>query len=252
MFTHAITRKPGRNFSGGITTSTLGQPDYLLMVAQHQCYVNTLRSLGLQVQELEPLSAYPDAYFVEDVAVVFPEAAVITRPGAPARRGEEDPIQPVLEQWRKPYRIQAPGTLDGGDVLMVGKHFFIGISKRSNKEGAEQLGSIVSQYGYTWTPMPLEKGLHFKSYVNMIGYNILLVTESYAHHPHLETYKKVVVDNNEDYSANTLLVNDYLITPAGFPGTSAKLKALGMPIIELDISEARKMDGALTCLSLRF
>lgn len=252
MFTHAVTRKPGPDFGQGLTSSDLGAPDFALMQEQHAAYVAALHALGLEVIELEALPAYPDAYFVEDVAVVTPDVAVITRPGADARRGEQTPMEPVLARHRLIACIEAPGTLDGGDVLMVGKHFFIGISERTNEAGATQLGQILERYGNSWTAVPVAAGLHFKSDVNYVGRNTLLVTERFADRPELAGYDKIVVDADEMYAANTLLVNGRLIMPAGFPKTKQKLADWGADIIELDVSEAHKMDGGLTCMSLRF
>jgi dimethylargininase len=252
MFTVAITRKPGRNFSQGITSSNLGPPDYALMLEQHTAYVETLRDLGLKVAVLEALDDFPDAYFVEDVAIVTPEVAIITNPGAPSRRGEEDTIEPVLAQFRKTARIYPPAMVEGGDVLMVGDHFFIGISERTNREGVKQLSQILESHGKTWTAMPLPTGLHLKSSVNSIGKNTLLLTEEFASLPTFESFQKIILDGGEEYAANTLLVNDCLITPKGFPLTLRKLMTLEVPIIELEVSEARKMDGGLTCMSLRF
>ena len=146
-FTHAITRKPGKNFALGITTANLGKPDYELMIKQHQTYVQILKLLGLIVIELDALSEFPDSYFVEDSAIVTPEAAIITNPGADARKGEVEFMEPVLAKYRKIDRIKAPGTVDGGDVLMVDKQFFIGISDRTNEDGAKQLAAILKKYG---------------------------------------------------------------------------------------------------------
>ena len=160
MFTHAITRKPGKNFAQGITTSDLETPNYKLMVKQHGAYIQALKSLGLEVIVLDSEPDFPDAYFVEDTAVVTPDVAVITNPGAEDRKGEEDTIEPLLSKHRKTICIQPPGTLDGGDVLMVDTHFFIGISERSNMEGAEQLGRILEKYGNTWAAVPVNSGLH--------------------------------------------------------------------------------------------
>lgn len=252
MFTQAITRKPGPNFGHGITTSDLGAADYAIMQAQHAAYVAALQSAGPEVIELDALPAYPDAHFVEDVAVVTPDVAVIARPGAPSRRGEEAAMEPVLAQYCPIARIEAPGTLDGGDVLMVGSHFFIGVSERTNQAGAEQLGRILEQYGNTWTAVPVAAGLHFKSDVNYVGRNTLLVTEAFAGRPELAGYEQIVVDPDEGYAANVLLVNGRLIIPQGFPKTKQKLAAWGADLIELDVSEACKMDGGLTCMSLRF
>ncbi|MBN1583303.1 MAG: amidinotransferase [Anaerolineae bacterium] len=251
-FTHAITRKPGLDFAQGITTSNLGVPDDALILKQHAAYVATLRTLGLEVIELDAEPGYPDAYFVEDVAVVTPGVAVITNPGADARKGEEKTIEPVLARYRPIERILPPGTVDGGDVLIVDRHAFIGISERTNELGARQLGSILKKYDYTWIPVPVEAGLHLKSDVNGVGPGILLVTESLARRDVFARYDRIVVGEDEAYAANTLWVNETLITPCGFPKTKNKLDALGLAVIELDVSEMRKMDGGLTCLSLRF
>ena len=252
MFTHAIVRKPGDDFARGITTSNLGPPHYELMMKQHEDYIQNLRSLGLQLIVLNPLPDYPDAYFVEDTAVVTPEVAIITNPGAEDRKGEEDTIEQALATYRKTVRIHDPGTVDGGDVLMLDSHFFIGISERTNREGATQLGCIFEEYGYTWATISVEAGLHLKSSVNYIGKNTFLTTEKFAGYDEFKKYDKIIVDKTEEYAANTLLINNSLIIPKGFPNTIKKLESTGLDIIELDVSEVRKMDGGLTCMSLRF
>ncbi len=251
-FTRAITRTPGRNFAQGITSANLGAPEYGLMLAQHQAYVQALRDLGLEVTVLPPLPDYPDAHFVEDVAVVTAEVAVITSPGAPARQGEQAFIEPVLAQYRPLARIEPPGTMEGGDILIMGKQVFIGISERTNHAGAQQLGQILGVYGYNWTPVPLAAGLHLKSSVNAVGAGTLLVTRDFADHPLFAAYARVLVDPAEEYAANCLFVNEHLIVPSGFPATQRALQRLDCPIIELQASEAQKMDGGLTCMSLRF
>ena len=252
MFAYALTRKPGRNFIQGLTTANLGPPDYELILKQHACYVDALKTIGIEVIELGPQPDYPDAHFVEDTAVVIPEVAVITRPGAAARQGEEESIAEVLRQYREIEHIQAPGTLDGGDVLMIGNHFFIGISERTNPEGAKQLGGILEKYGKTWTAIQVGAGLHLKSSVNHVAKNSILVTQDFTSHQALNGYDKIIVDEEAQYSANTLWINDHLLMPRGFPGTKTKLKSLQLPIVELDVSEMQKMDGGLTCLSIRF
>lgn len=252
MFKFAITRLPGENFAEGLTTSRLGAPSYPLIIQQHQAYVETLRRLGLKVTLLPAEPAFPDAYFVEDAAVVTSHVAVITRSGAPARRGEEQSIEPLLAQQRVIERIDAPGTVDGGDVLMVRNHFFIGQSERTNQQGALQLGRILENYGHTWEIVPVKGGLHLKSGVNALGEEVLLLTQSLAGYAGFKRYQKVIVDPEEEYAANTLWINDCLLTPAGFPRTQEKLAHLGLQIIELEVSEVRKMDGGLTCMSLRF
>ncbi|MBN1147203.1 MAG: hypothetical protein JXA78_08105 [Anaerolineales bacterium] len=251
-FHHAIVRAPGKDFAQGITSAGLGPPDYDRMLAQHAAYVQALETLGLQVLRLDPLEGFPDAYFVEDVAVVTPELAVITRPGAPARRGEENTMQPVLAAHKETARIRPPGTLDGGDVLIVERQVFIGLSGRTNREGAKQLGSYLGEHGYTWTAVQVGAGLHLKSGVNYVGKNTLLASEEFAGMGVFDGYDKIVVEADEAYAANTLLINGRLIMPQGFARTRAQLARLGFEVIELDVSEARKMDGGLTCMSIRF
>ena len=253
MFTHAIARKPGPNFAQGITSSQNSEPaDYNLMSQQHATYIETLTSLGLEVIVLDPLPDYPDAHFVEDTAVVTADIAVITIPGAEARKGEEESVASILAEYRKIERIHPPGTVDGGDVLQIGNHFFIGRSERTNKQGANQLGQILQSCGNTWTVIPVESGLHLKSSLNYVGKDTLLVTENFADHEELKEFEMIVVDKPEAYAANTLFINDHLLVPSGYPGTRRKLESLDLAIIELDTSEMRKMDGGLTCMSVRF
>lgn len=253
MFTHAIVRTPCEDFAKGITTATeLGAADYTLMLKQHGAYVDTLRRLGLEVDVLPAEPEFPDAHFVEDVAVMTPEVAVITNPGAGSRNDEKERIIPALTKHRPVVRIEAPGTLDGGDVLLVDRHFFIGVSARTNEAGARQLGDIMTAYGYTYTLVPVREGLHFKCGVTSVGGNDLLVTRDFAERKELEGYTLHIVDAEEEYAANALYINGTIITPAGFPKTRKLLDGLGRDVVELDMSETRKMDGALTCLSLRF
>lgn len=253
MFTHAITRLPGENFADGLTTADLGRPSYPLILKQHHAYRQALLSLGLDIIVLPAEPDYPDAYFVEDPAIVTPKIGVITHPGAPARQGEETTLEPFLEYYRPLYHIQPPGTLDGGDVLMVEDHFFIGISQRTNEEGAAQLAGILAHAGHTSEMVwGVAGGLHLKSSVNYIAKNTLLITKALSEHQSFSKYVKILMDDDEAYAANTLWVNDTLIMPKGFPKTHAKLSQIGMKIIELDVSEVQKMDGGLTCMSLRF
>jgi dimethylargininase len=252
MYSHAITRKPCKNFGAGITSSNLGKPDYSLMLQQHDTYVDTLTSLGLQVTELKALDDYPDAHFVEDTAVVVPEIVIIARPGAKSRRGEEIAIETELAKYKNIEKIKAPGTVDGGDVLITGKKVYIGISERTNKEGANQLSGILKNFGYDSTYIPVNKDLHLKSDVNYIGKNTILLTDTFSNTQDFKTYNKIIVKPEESYAANSLLVNDKLIIPKGFPETKSKLLQADIDLIELDMSESQKMDGGLTCLSLRF
>jgi dimethylargininase len=252
MFDYAIARKPGPDFAHGLTNAGLGKPDFTRICQQHLAYVDALQSLGLEITVLEALPGYPDAYFVEDVAVVSAEVATITLPGAEARKGETEHIVAALAKYRPITRIQPPGTLDGGDVMIVEKHCYIGLSARTNEEGAAQLGFILQDYGYEWTAVPLAGGLHLKSDVNYIGRNTLLLTEPMFNMQIFARYAKILVDKEEEYAANTLLVNGRLLTPQGYPRTRAKLLEAGFELLELETSELQKMDGGLSCMSLRF
>src|SRR5438067_5533831 len=184
----AILRRPGADFADGITTSRLGAPDHPRMLAQHAAYATTLRALGLGVDVLEPLPGFPDAYFIEDVAVIVPELAVIARPGAPSRRGESEAIVPVLARHREIGRVEDPATLDGGDVLIVDRTVFVGLSARTNTEGAAQLARFLEPHGYRVRTVPVATGLHLKSSVSWLGGETLLLSERFASVPELSGY----------------------------------------------------------------
>lgn len=250
-YKYAITRTPGANCAQGLTTAHLGTPDFNVLLSQHAAYVDTLRSLGVEVTVLDADPRFPDGYFVEDPAIVTPELAVLTNPGAAARQGEEEGLIDSLSAHRTVVRITAPGTLDGGDVLIIGKHVMVGLSERSNTAGVAQLREHLAEAGYTVDAVPVAAGLHFKSSVNHAGGNTIVVTGDFVQAQALQAYDHIRVDEEEEYAANTVWINDHLLTPAGYPRTLEKLAATGLGIIELDTSEIRKMDGGLTCLSLR-
>ncbi len=252
LVSHAIARRPAPTMAHGLTTAALGPPDFAQALVQHEAYVAALEECGLQVTVLDGLPEFPDAHFVEDVAVVTPELAVLTRPGAVTRRGEVRFIAASLSARRPTVSIETPGTLDGGDVLTVGNHLFIGLSERTNEAGARQLGEALARFGYGWTLVPVEAGLHLKSSVTAVGENTLLMTAALADLPAFARFERIVVDPAEAYATNTLLLNGRLVVPRGFPRTRQALEVLGVAMLELDMSEFRKMDGALTCLSLRF
>jgi len=251
-FSRALVRVPGRDAGDGLTTAGLGRPDLSRLLAQHAAYVEALHSLGLEVNVLPASPGYPDAYFVEDTAVVTPEVAVIARPGALSRRGEVLAIEPALAAHKPIVRIESPGTLDGGDVLFAGGRFFIGLTDRTNESGAGQLGRIVEAHGRPWTAVPVGEGLHLKSSLNTLGGMALAITSAFSAREEFRGYELIVLDPGEEYAANVLWINGTLLIPAGFPRAREKYKRLGLPIVELDMSEMRKMDGGLTCLSLRF
>ncbi len=252
MFTHAITRLPSRQMDKGITTAALGQPDYELAVKQHGAYRQALSDLGLEVTVLEAEPGYPDCCFVEDTAVVCAQAAIIAPLGASSRQGEQDTIEPVLARHRPIVRVVNPALFEGGDVLQVNDTFYIGLSERTNRAGAQAFCAAVSAHGYQCHAVLCGPGLHLKTDVNVIGGNTLLVSPHFMDYPEFEGFERIVVEDDEAYARNCLFVNGTIIVPDGFPKTLARIKALGRPVVVLDVSEYRKMDGGLTCLSLRF
>jgi dimethylargininase len=250
MYTKAIVRRPGRNFAEGITTSNLGKPDFEKALDQHSKYCDALKGCGLELIVLEADERYPDGCFVEDTAIVTSEVAIITRPGASSRMGEEAEISGILSEFRKIETIKLPGTLDGGDVLRVGNHFFIGISGRTNWDGARQLSAILAKYNYTASETEVGQGLHLKSGIAYLGKGNFISAEGFS--KIAGSFRIIIIDQDESYSANCLHANDFLMIPDGFPKSKKNIVELGYNIIELEMSEFRKMDGGVTCLSLLF
>lgn len=256
MFTHAIVCLPAANFAAGLTTADLGAPDYACALEQHAAYCRALSACGLQLTVLPADGRFPDSTFVEDAAILAAQGAVLTRPGAQSRSGEVEAIGRALAAYYpRLAAIEAPGTLDGGDVCEAGSHFLIGISARTNAEGAAQLARWLAQSGCTCDCIDIRSSpgiLHLKSGLSYIGDNRMVVIDSLADHPALARYEVVRVDAGEEYAANCIRVNDRLLLPGGYPRLSARLAALGYTVVELEMSEFRKMDGGLSCLSLRF
>jgi dimethylargininase len=252
MFSNAILRKVPSTFSNGITTADLGKPDIDQAHHQHEAYAQALKNCGLELTVLEENEDFPDSCFVEDVAVITPEIAIVTRPGATSRREETRSMIPVLEKYRQLDFITAPGTLEGGDVMQAERHFYIGLTQRTNKAGAHQLGKILSQFGYNHSIIPVTGALHLKSVVNYIGNNVLLISGELKNHGAFEGFKIIEVLKEDEYASNCLFVNGKLIMPSGFDRVKRDLVKMEYEITEVDVSEFRKMDGGLSCLSLRF
>lgn len=252
MFTKAIVRRPADTFANGISTANLGKPDINLALKQHDAYIEALIKCGLDVTILEADPKFPDSCFVEDTAVVTKDFGIIARPGDKRRQGEEIEIKKVLEQQLKLYSINEPGTLDGGDVMQTDNKFFIGLSGRTNLQGISQFSDIVKQYKFETFSIPVCNILHFKTGVNYLGDNNLLLQKEFCSKEDLESFNHIIIDTDEEYAANSLRINDYVLVPKGFPKTLAKINKLGYQTIEVDLSEYQKMDGGLSCLSLRF
>lgn len=256
MFTKAIVKTPCPAVTEGITSAPeLGKPDYQKALRQHAAYVEALRRCGVSVTVLPPDNEYPDSCFVEDVAVLTPKCAIVTNPGAATRNGEPAAIVPVLEQFYDKTNlcyITAPGTLEGGDVMMVGDTFYVGESARTNAAGIAQFGKILGQYGYRCVAVPLEKVLHLKTGVDYLENGNLLVSGEFCTKPCFAQYHKTEIPADEAYAANCIWMNGAVLVPAGFPAVKAAVEGLGYPVLTVDASEFRKIDGGLSCLSLRF
>lgn len=256
MFNRAITRTPASNFADGLTTVDLGVPDYKKTIAEHERYLAALRKCGLTLTELPADPRYPDSTFVEDTAILTEHGAILTRPGAESRAGEADTIKATLKAFYSELaEITAPGTLDGGDICEAGTHFFIGISLRTNEAGGQQLADWLASKGYTSSFVNIRYTrsiLHLKSGIAYLGDNRLVVIDSLAAHPDFKGYELVRMAPGEDYAANCIRVNEPILIAAGFPKFEATLRGLGYKLIVLDMSEYQKMDGGLSCLSLRF
>lgn len=252
MFTKAIVRTPSTTYSQGLSSSNLGSPDYQLCLKQHQAYIKALKNCGLEVIELEAEEDFPDSTFVEDTAIVTQKCAIITRPGHISRQGEVETIELELKKHLPIAKIEAPGTLDGGDIMQVENHFYIGLSDRTNKEGANQLTNFLNKYDYTASTIEVKDILHLKSGINYIGDGIIVLMESLKETKEIESFKKIEIIQEETYASNCVRMNECIVMPKGFPDTKKKLSATPYKIIELDMSEFEKMDGGLSCLSLRF
>lgn len=281
LYKRAIVRAPGKNFAEGLTTVYLGRPDYWRAMEQHEAYCAALERCGLMLLRLEPDDAHPDSTFVEDTAVLTGRCGVLTRPGAPSRRSEVAPVQQALANFfPELHSITDPATVDGGDICEAGDHFFIGISERTNEAGAEQLARVLTLCGYTSTFVDIrgvKDILHLKSGIASLSNDRLVVIKALCDRAELSgtgvppvgasqagslnmppldigrmPMPLVRVPEGEEYAANCVQVNDFVLVAAGFPQTDRMLRTLGYETIALEMSEFQKMDGGLSCLSLRF
>ena len=255
-FTRAIVRPPCARFADGLTGGHLGKPDLATALQQHSAYCATLERCGLTLTRLPVDDEFPDSTFVEDPAVLTANLAVLTRPGAPSRQGEVAGIAAALAPfYARIARIESPGTVDGGDICQADDHFFIGLSARTNAEGARQLQEILASEGFTSSVLDIramQTVLHLKTGMSYLGDRRIVAMQEIAEHPAFEKYDVIRVAPAESYAANLLCINDYVILADGFPQIAADVRDAGHAILPLNLSEFRKMDGSLSCLSLRF
>jgi dimethylargininase len=249
----AIVRQPSQAINRCALTFLERQPiDLGRALAQHAAYVSALRSRGVDVMILPPEPELPDAVFVEDTAVVVDECAVIARPGIESRRGEVEALVSALADVRSTVRIEAPGTIEGGDVLRVGRTFFVGQTPRTNGEGTRQFAEILGPHGYEVIPVTPTGCLHLKSAVTYVGDETVLLNAGWIDVDIFSRWQCVPVPPEEPGGANALLAGGVVHLAASAPLTRRKLDALGFTTEAIDTSEFEKAEAALTCLSLLF
>ncbi len=237
----------------GLTEANLGIPDYDKAVVQHKEYINALISCGLDVRVLPADESFPDSVFVEDTALLTPYCAIITNPGALSRRGEIAGMKTVIQEFYTDIEeIISPGTIEAGDIMMAGNHYYIGLSERTNLHGAGQVIGILNKHGMTGSMIKLEKVLHLKTGMSYLENSNLLVCGEFLDNQEFSRFNIVEITEDESYAANCIWVNDKVIIPEGYPESRQKIIDAGYDIIEVDVSEFRKLDGGLSCLSLRF
>jgi dimethylargininase len=249
----ALTREVSSTLGGCELTHLAREPiDIERARAQHGAYEHALRRLGCKVERLSPKPRLPDAVFVEDTAVVVEEVAIVTRPGAASRRPETESMAEALQRYRKLAVVQAPGTLDGGDVLRLGRRVFVGRSSRSNAAGVASLRRALEPFGYSVSSVGLEGCLHLKSAATAIAPGTLLVNPAWVDPGLFEATGIVESDPDEPFAANGLQVGEAVLFPSAFPRTRRRLEEYGIQVVAVELSELAKAEGAVTCCSVVF
>lgn len=253
-FTHAITRRPAASIIDGLRAVDTGTPDLATMQAHHATYIAALRATGATVVELPPLDAYPDSVFVEDTALCLPQGAIVMRPGAPTRLGEAAEMAPHLQALYSTVEwIKGPGTIEGGDILVTGREILVGQSARTDSAGIEELRAIVAPWGHSLREVHTPLGvLHFKTDCSLLDAETILSTERLAASGCFDGYRVIHTAAGEEAAANAIRFNDVVLMAEGFPETRARIEAAGYRVFEIGNSECAKLDGGMSCLSLRF
>ena len=253
-FTHAICRRPAESVVQGLRAVDTGTPDLALFRAHHDDYVAALRSTGADVTVLDPLEAFPDSVFVEDSALCLPQGAIAMRPGAPSRLGEAAAMAPELASiYGEVRQIQGPGFIEGGDILVTEREILVGKSARTDAAGVAELSNLTADWGYTVRELQTPEGvLHFKTDCSLLDEETILCTPRLAASGCFKDYRVIHTADGEEACANAIRFNDLVIMPAGFPRTAEALDRAGYLLREVGNSEAAKLDGGMSCLSLRF
>jgi dimethylargininase len=249
----ALTRRISPSISRCELTHLSREPiDYARACAQHAQYEDALRSLGVEVVSLPAEPDLPDSVFVEDAALVLDDCAVMTRPGAESRRPESVSVEAALAPYRDILHIEPPGTLDGGDILVIGRTIYVGVTSRSTREGIDQLETLVGPRGYTVQGLAVKGCLHLKSAATLVGADTVLLNPAWVLPDAFPRLRILEIDPTEPYAANAVLVGDTIIYPSSFPKTQAILAAAHINIVTVDADELAKAEGAVTCCSLLF
>ncbi|HUS55188.1 MAG TPA: arginine deiminase family protein [Thermohalobaculum sp.] len=252
-FTHAITRAPGSTITQGLRDVDTGAPDLDLFHAHHAAYITTLRATGAEVHELPALDTFPDGVFVEDTALCLPEGAVILRPGAPSRLGEAAAMAPTLAQFYRERATIERGFIEGGDILVTEREILAGRSARTDAIGIAELSRLVAPWGHTVRELQTPPGvLHFKTDCSLLDEETILATPRLAAAGCFADYRVILTGDGEEAAANSIRFNDVVLAPAGFPRMAEKLAKAGYDLREIPNTEAAKLDGGMSCLSLRF
>lgn len=249
----AITRQISPRFNECEITHIERTPiDLEIARTQHEQYVRALKGpgCGCEVVELPAEPDLPDSVFVEDTAFILPEVAVITRPGADSRKPETDSIARALSPLKNLVHLKEPASLDGGDVLVMGKKIFVGLSTRSNQEAIDQLNTLLGEFGYSVTGVQLHDCLHLKTAVSRVDDQTLLINKNWLDTHYFEDFHLIEVHPNEPYAANCLPVGNSIIYPTAFPKTCARMEEVGYRVQKVEVSELAKAEGAVTCCSL--
>lgn len=249
----ALTRPISRSFEQCQLTHLDRQPiDLELARRQHASYEKLLALYGCEILQLPEQPDLPDAVFVEDTAVVLDELAVLARPGSVTRRPEVRSMAKALQEFRTVLPIEAPATLDGGDVLRVGRTILVGLSSRTKRRAVDQLRRLLEPFAYTVSAVPLRGCLHLKSAVTQVGPDLLLVNPAWIDVSLLASFRLLEIDPSEPQAANALLMDEIVIYPQAFPATKDRLERAGCTVQAVEVSELAKAEGGVTCCSLIF
>jgi len=219
---------------------------------QHLRYCEVLQQMGLTLIPIDPDHRFPDCCFVEDPAFVIGEMAIISKMGATSRIGEEIEVEKTLSKFKKVYKIDPPGTIEGGDVLRINEKTYIGLSTRTNRFAIQQVNNVVSEYGYQVIPVEIEDTLHLKSACTYLGNDSMVMSPGHFDNKVFSQYNKIIIPKREAHGANCLSMNGKVLIQEGYPSTKKLIEDEGFETVEIEVSEFRKAGGSLTCLSIIF